>query len=70
MIEHGQRVCKLTFDRMLEAPDVLYGSAIGSSYQHQEETLGQALPASAAARRRVGRGPADGQQSFPIDAKR
>ncbi len=26
MIEHGQRVCKLTFDRMLEPPDVLYGS--------------------------------------------
>ena len=25
MIEHGQRVCKLTFERMLEAPDTLYG---------------------------------------------
>ena len=41
MIEHGQRVCKLTFDKMLEPPDVLYGSAVGSSYQHQEETLGK-----------------------------
>lgn len=39
MIEHGQRLCKLTFDRMLEEPDVLYGSALGSSYQGQEQTL-------------------------------
>jgi dCTP deaminase len=41
MIEHGQRVCKLTFERMLEAPDLLYGGGIGSSYQRQEETLGK-----------------------------
>jgi dCTP deaminase len=41
MIEHRQRVCKLTFDRMLEAPEQLYGEAIGSSYQGQEETLGK-----------------------------
>ena len=25
MIEHGQRVCKLTFERMLEPPLALYG---------------------------------------------
>ena len=41
MIEHGQRVCKLTFEHMLEAPTVLYGEAIGSSYQQQHETLGK-----------------------------
>jgi dCTP deaminase len=41
MIEHGQRVCKLTFERMLEAPTLLYGEAIGSSYQQQHETLGK-----------------------------
>ena len=39
VIEHGQRVCKLTFEHMLEVPDELYGQAIGSSYQGQEETL-------------------------------
>ncbi|HXQ19108.1 MAG TPA: 2'-deoxycytidine 5'-triphosphate deaminase [Acidimicrobiales bacterium] len=39
MIEHGQRVCKLTFDRMLAAPDQLYGDAMGSNYQRQDETL-------------------------------
>ncbi|MDP9075106.1 MAG: 2'-deoxycytidine 5'-triphosphate deaminase [Actinomycetota bacterium] len=41
MIEHGQRVCKLTFERMLEPPTALYGRAIGSSYQQQQETLGK-----------------------------
>jgi len=41
MIEHGQRVCKLTFERMLERPHVLYGSNIGSSYQGQVDTLGK-----------------------------
>ena len=39
MIEHGQRVCKLTFERMLEAPDTLYGRDVGSSYQLQQDTL-------------------------------
>jgi dCTP deaminase len=41
MIEHGQRVCKLTFERMLAEPAMLYGRGIGSSYQQQEETLGK-----------------------------
>jgi dCTP deaminase len=39
MVENGQAVCKLTFERMLEEPMSLYGSDIGSSYQQQEETL-------------------------------
>ncbi|HTL86993.1 MAG TPA: 2'-deoxycytidine 5'-triphosphate deaminase [Acidimicrobiia bacterium] len=39
MIEHGQRVCKLTFEHMLEVPARLYGQGIGSNYQHQDETL-------------------------------
>jgi dCTP deaminase len=39
MVENGQAVCKLTFERMLEEPQALYGSDIGSSYQQQEETL-------------------------------
>jgi dCTP deaminase len=41
MIEHGQRVCKLTFERMLEEPSRPYGSAAGSSYQGQEVALGK-----------------------------
>ena len=35
MIEHGQRVCTLTFERMLQRPEKLYGAEIGSSYQGQ-----------------------------------
>lgn len=41
MVENGQRVCKLTFERMLEPPTVLYGQGIGSNYQGQTETLGK-----------------------------
>jgi dCTP deaminase len=41
MVEHQQRVCKLTFERMLEAPTLLYGQGIGSNYQGQTETLGK-----------------------------
>jgi dCTP deaminase len=41
MIEHRQRVCKLTFERMLDEPAQLYGQDIGSSYQRQTETLGK-----------------------------
>jgi len=39
MIEHRQRVCKLTFERMVEPPTVLYGEGIGSAYQRQTDTL-------------------------------
>ena len=41
MIEHGQRVCRLTFERMLAPPTKLYGGGIGSNYQGQIETLGK-----------------------------
>jgi dCTP deaminase len=41
MVEHRQPVCKLTFERMVEAPTQLYGKGIGSNYQQQTETLGK-----------------------------
>lgn len=41
MIEHRQGVCKLTFERMLAEPTLLYGQGIGSNYQGQTETLGK-----------------------------
>lgn len=42
MIEHRQHVCKLTFERMLERPTMLYGDhGFGSNYQGQTETLGK-----------------------------
>jgi dCTP deaminase len=41
MVEDRQPVCKLTFERMLEPPTLLYGQDIGSNYQGQTETLGK-----------------------------
>jgi len=41
-IENGQRVCKLTFERMLAEPTIFYGdSGTGSSYQRQTDALGK-----------------------------
>lgn len=39
MIEHGQRVCKVSFERMAARPERLYGDSIGSAYQQQSDTL-------------------------------
>jgi dCTP deaminase len=39
MVEHGQRVCKLTFERMVAEPEMLYGRDVGSSYQGQTDAL-------------------------------
>jgi dCTP deaminase len=54
MIEHGQRVCKLTFDRMVAEPERLYGADVNSNYQGQVDTLGKhfrpAAPAEGARR--------------------
>jgi dCTP deaminase len=38
-LEHGQPVCKLTFERMTEPPAVAYGSQLGSRYQRQHLAL-------------------------------
>ena len=35
MLEHGQIVARLVYERLTDFPDRLYGSTIGSSYQHQ-----------------------------------
>ncbi|HEX4733453.1 MAG TPA: 2'-deoxycytidine 5'-triphosphate deaminase [Thermoleophilaceae bacterium] len=39
MVEHRQPICKLGYERMLETPDRLYGSDVGSNYQGQETML-------------------------------
>jgi dCTP deaminase len=41
LVEHGQPVCKLVFERMAAVPDRLYGWDLGSSYQDQVVTLGK-----------------------------
>jgi dCTP deaminase len=39
MVEHGQPVCKLAFERMAGEPDVLYGKDLRSNYQGQRSML-------------------------------
>jgi dCTP deaminase len=55
MIEHGQRVCKLTFEHMLAEPEKLYGSGIRSHYQGQVETLSKHFIAASSDHQRAGR---------------
>ena len=50
MVEHGQPVCKLAFERMADEPDVLYGKDVKSNYQGQQTMLSKhflARPAGA-----------------------
>jgi dCTP deaminase len=49
LIGHRQPVCKLTFERLIQAPAKLYGAGIGSNYQGQGETLGKHFRRGAAA---------------------
>jgi dCTP deaminase len=39
MVEHRQPICKLAYERMAMAPDVLYGADAGSNYQGQVTML-------------------------------
>lgn len=39
IVEHGQSVCKLSFERMARRPLRLYGDQLASHYQGQETTL-------------------------------
>jgi dCTP deaminase len=48
MVEHGQPVCKLAFERMAQEPDVLYGKDIGSNYQGQLTMLSKHFAEQAA----------------------
>jgi dCTP deaminase len=48
MVEHGQPVCKLAFERMTAEPDVLYGVDVGSNYQDQQTMLSKHFAAQAA----------------------
>lgn len=38
-LEHGQRVARLKYERLMAVPDVLYGSGLGSNYAEQRLTL-------------------------------
>ena len=41
LLEDGQTVARLVYERLLSVPQRLYGTGIGSSYQHQGLTLGK-----------------------------
>jgi dCTP deaminase len=49
MVEHGQPVCKLSFERMAEEPDVVYGADVKSNYQGQQTMLSKHFLAQPAA---------------------
>ena len=51
-LEHGQTLCKLTFEYMQEAPDKLYGADLGSRYQRQYLALGRQFRAGSIGERR------------------
>ncbi|HEY6781095.1 MAG TPA: 2'-deoxycytidine 5'-triphosphate deaminase [Thermoleophilaceae bacterium] len=53
MVEHGQAICKLAFERMLDEPDRLYGDA-GSHYQGQNNMLSKHFAEQAAGMRPIG----------------
>jgi len=41
VIEHGQTMGRLVYERLMAVPDKLYGAGIGSSYQRQGLALGK-----------------------------
>jgi dCTP deaminase len=55
-LEHGQTLCKLTFEHMQEAPDKLYGADLGSRYQRQYLALGRQFRAGSIGEMRGTRG--------------
>jgi dCTP deaminase len=48
MVEDGQPICKLAFERMAERPEKLYGEDVGSNYQGQETMLSKHFVAQTA----------------------
>jgi dCTP deaminase len=52
-IDNGQYVCKLSFERVVEQPDTLYGE-LGSHYQFQEQTLSKHFRPTQAVSRAAG----------------
>lgn len=65
-LEHGQRLCKLTFERMAARPDELYGTAIGSRYQRQYLTMGQQFQADPSGRPSARRQRGTEQEPLPL----
>ena len=60
MVEHGQPVSKLAFERMAQEPDVLYGEDVGSNYQGQQTMLSKHFLGQAPETRRPSSTPPSG----------
>jgi dCTP deaminase len=71
-VEHGQNICKLSFDRMAERPDRLYGETLGSNYQGQEIALSKHFKRDSRDQPAPREGRADPEQPglFPLAAAR
>ena len=39
LLDHGQRIATLVYEPMIERPDMLYGTGLGSNYQGQQLKL-------------------------------
>lgn len=69
LIEHRQRVCRLTFEHMLDEPESVYGEGISSNYQQQTSTLGKHFRHGSSAPSSKKHPPKDeAPQLFPIGA--
>lgn len=67
LIEHRQRVCKLTFEHMLDEPETVYGDTSSSNYQQQTSTLGKHFRrVTTTASRKKDPSPDDAPQLFPV----
>ncbi|HSK51340.1 MAG TPA: 2'-deoxycytidine 5'-triphosphate deaminase [Clostridia bacterium] len=67
-LEHGQRLCRLTFERMAERPEAAYGSAIGSRYQRQYLALGRQFKPDESAARSPARPKTTEAQPLPLQS--
>ncbi|MDQ3690835.1 MAG: 2'-deoxycytidine 5'-triphosphate deaminase [Chloroflexota bacterium] len=66
MVEHRQPICKLAFERMIERPDRLYGTDVGSNYQGQETMLSKHFIEQAGAEQPAGEASAGRPGTTPM----
>jgi dCTP deaminase len=67
-LEHGQRLCRLTFERMAERPEAAYGAGIGSRYQRQYLALGRQFKPDESAARTASRPKTSEARPLPLES--
>ena len=68
MVEHGQPLCKLSFERMTRKPDVIYGTDLGSNYQGQSTMLSKHFETQTAGMSQMDLVPSDGEEPSSLGA--